>query len=232
MKSHREAAKTALPPEAFDNVPRLQLTFTDETIWMTKYDTRGSPTATYPVTARKIANSIHDFGASTGLLAPDTLWWTSNEGPTEIAIWLPPVRRNINIQVGKNVHKIILPPLGFIFIGQGKGYRIFTALSRPTKPAEQLYQVPLPNVYSTGSICAGNVPFPKCSATTIGEAARLFFESYFNQHVDDGRIKGEEPLLKQLQGLSGKRRFPTDRLIPAMQVKALMTEVKSDEPNY
>lgn len=211
-----------LPPEAFDKVPRLQFTFTDETIWLTKFGSDGAPSVTYPVDARHIANAIHDFGASTGLLAPDTLWWTAKRGETEIAVWLPAVPRTIFFRVGRREHKIILPPLGCVFIGAGKAYRIFAALERPRTDRDQLYQVPLPNVYGDGSICHGSVPFPKCAAATIGQAAALFFESYFNQHVDAHRIQGDVPLLKQLQALSGKRKFPAELLIPARRVGELI----------
>lgn len=216
-------AKSNFPPRAYDKTPRLSITFTDESVWITTFDNRGSPLVTYPADVRNVANAFKDFGASTGLLPADTLWWNSKGGRTEIAIYLPPQKRIISYNAGKRFLQFTLPPLGCVFIGKGVSYSVFAATRRPTTDQEMLFHVPLPNVYTAhGSICAGSVQFPICSPSTIGEAARLFFESGFNSHVDGRKLQGTTSVLQALKELDGKEVFPFDRLYPALTIGALM----------
>lgn len=215
--------KPTLPPEAYDNRPRLSVTFTNESTYVTKFDQTGAPTVTYPVAVGDVANAFKDFGASTGLLAPDTLWWSSENGVTEIAIWLPPVRRTILFDAGRKTHRLTLPPMGFVWVGQGTHYRIFAVQQRPTSTKKTLYHAPLPNVHDDGVVCPGDVKFPKCSADTIQAAADLFWSSHFNSDLSANKLRdGGDNLFKDLQALSGKRQFPFDRLIAAETVGNLI----------
>lgn len=223
-KSKKPETKEALaiPPEAYDRTPRLQVTLTDESCWLTKFDDGGMPTITYPVSALDLANGFRNFGAATGLLPAETLWWTSRKGMTEIAIWLPPIKRTILWAAGRKVHKIVLPPLGFVWIGYGNHYGLFAAAQRPTSGRDMLYHAPLPNIHDNANVCPGDVVFPKCAADTISGAATLFWESHFNHDLSQGKLQNCANLFKDLQALSGARTFPINRLVPAIRVNDLI----------
>lgn len=199
-----------------DNVPRVTLTLTDETIWLTRHDRSGAPAATYPVQSADVAAAFNEFGASTGLLPANTLFWQSVAGQTRIGIWLPPKKRILPVATGHGLQYWTIPLPGFIFVGQARTYFIYAALKRPGRSSDRLYRCPLPNVYTDGRICAGNVAFPVCAGDTIDRAAAQFFESEFNHDLVGG------DLLKFLRSLQGEAEFPSGRLQPSMALAEVM----------
>lgn len=205
----------ALPLEAFDIHPRVSVTLTDESAYLTRYDERGEPVGTFPVCVEQVGAAFRgqSLTAATGLLPPDVLYWRTEKGRVTVALWLPPTRRVITWDSGRRQHRVTLPPLGFVFSGAGRQYKIFAARARPTSERTMLYHAPLPNIHSDGTVCPGNVKFPIASPATIGEAARLFFESHFNHDLSDNRIEDDAPLLNVLRGLPSRRAFPFGKLI-------------------
>ena len=75
-----------LPAAAYDTVPRAQITLTDETMWLTKFDPRGAPNVTHPVAARDVARAFNLFGQTTGLLPADCLFWTATAAQARLGI--------------------------------------------------------------------------------------------------------------------------------------------------
>jgi PRTRC genetic system protein B len=198
-----------------DMVPRVTLTLTDETIWLTRHDRCGAAAATYPVSMVEVSNAFNRFGARTGLLPADALFWSSIAGSLRLGIWLNPAIRALRIGRGKKVETLRVPLPGLVFVGQGKQYSIYAAQKRPMTDRAQLYQAPLPNVHQNGSICAGNVQFPAASGETIGQAVEMFFESLFNYDLADGKLRNDANLITFLRGLRKARAFPIDRLAPS-----------------
>lgn len=189
-----------------DDLPRITITVTDESVYLTKHDRRtGAPGVTYPVASASVASAFNMFGANTGLLSQNVLFWQSKGGLTRIGWWIEPSVHTLLIR-RKTLETYKVPLPGFVFIGMGLDYYIFAANERPTRDADRLYHCPLPNVYPGGKICTGNVPFPKCEMRTIEDAVRLFFESEFNNDLA-GQDTNE--LLKSLHG---KRVFPNEKL--------------------
>lgn len=206
----------SLPAEAYDRVPRVTLTLTDETLWLTRHDARGAPAATYPVSAGDVAAAFNDFGASTGLLPEHTLFWQSERGRLRIGIWLPPAAHRITFAAGRRDERLLVPLPGLVFVGRETQYWIYAAPERPASERQSLYHAPLPNVSVNGSICAGDVKFPKCAPGTIGQAADLFFESVFNHDLSQGKVRRDGgSLLKFLRSLRGQVAFPLEQLRPA-----------------
>lgn len=200
-------AETTLPPEAYDRLPRVQLTFTDETPWLTRFDPRGQPTATYPVSLTAVANAFKGVPARTGLLPPEVLFWESQGRGERLAVWLPPARHSLRFQL-KRVETLVVPLPGFVLVGQNSAYSIYAALERPNSPQTVLYRAPLPNVHDNGLICNGTVQFPVCTAQTIHRAAVLFFESDFNHDLAVPRLIA---LLRRLHRDKAKM-FPAEHL--------------------
>jgi PRTRC genetic system protein B len=201
-----------LPAEAFDRLPRVSLALGDETIWLTRFDDRGQPLVTYPVAAEDVVAAFNPFGASTGLLPADTLFWQNVAGVHRIGIWLPPAVRAITL-AGRHEEHLRVPLPGLVFVGQGTRYFVWAAKERPSTLRDRLYRAPLPNVYHDGLICAGNAKFPVCAPDTIHKAAELFFESAFNDHLTDEKIRDRGSLLTFLKSLRGKRAFPAGQLV-------------------
>lgn len=191
MKRRTRDSTEPLPAEALDALPRVALVLTDETMYLTRFNARGGPVATYPVGANDVAGVFHGFGADTGLLPPDILFWQTRQGRVRIGLWLPPAVRALSFPRGRGHHVSKVPLPGFVFVGEGSQYRIFAAPSRPTKPADWLYHAPLPNVHDNGWICQGDVPFPKASLETLSQAAGLFFESHFTDHLSTDKVRSQ-----------------------------------------
>lgn len=200
-----------------DNIPRATITLTDESVYLTRHDRTGAPAATYPVSAAGVANAFNLFGASTGLLPAETLFWQNRGGQLRIGVYLPAGKRTITVR-SHTVQHWTIPLPGFVFVGCGTQYQIYAVADRPRRESDQVYHCPLPNVYPDGKICAGDVPFPKCAADTIAQAAALFFESEFNHD-----LSGQETM-QLLKNLCSKRTFPAKVLRPA----ATMANVLED----
>ena len=215
----KPAAAPALPPEAMDAVPRWTITITDERTWLTRHDGTGVPAVTYPVRVQDLSAVFHQHEASTGLIPDDVLFWQRTGNAERIGIYLPPALRTLRWRNGKKTSHITLK-LGFVFVGQGKDYWIHAALSRPGKPADLLYRAPLPNVYADGRVCVGNVKFPRCEQATIREAAKLFFESDFNDDLSTGKVHTTGSLLNF--HLHNKQITWSKELWPAMQAGQLI----------
>lgn len=218
-----------LPAAAYDTVPRAQITLTDETMWLTKFDPRGAPNVTHPVAARDVARAFNLFGQTTGLLPADCLFWTATAAQARLGIWLPPARRTLTFDLGKRkVSRLTVPLPGLVFAGQGTRYYIYAANERPADDGARLYCAPLPNVDGDGKICAGTVKFPTCAANTIAAAANLFFESAFNHDLSTGKVQGTNDTLYQvLRSLETARAFPPKLLVPMRRALAQIMEVQS-----
>lgn len=208
-----------LPPEAMDSVPRWTITITDERTWLTRHDGQGVPAVTYPVRVQDLSTAFHQNQASTGLIAEDVLFWQRVGNVERIGIYLPPTGRVVSWRNGKRAHRITVD-LGFVFVGQGNDYWIHAAPTRPAKPTDLLYRTPLPNVYGDGRVCQGNVKFPRCAQSTIREAAKLFFESEFSDHLSTDKVRTRGSLMKFYQ--ANKQINWSKELWPAMQAGQLI----------
>jgi len=224
-KTKNPAGRKSAPVFEPDRIPRATITLTDESVWLTRHDRTGAPTATYPVSAASVANAFNQFGASTGLLPANTLFWQSRGGQLRIGVYIQPGRRTLHIRLGNKLEHWTVPLPGFVFIGSGTQYTIHAAPARPTSNADLVYHCPLPNVYYDGRICVGTVPFPVCGMDTIAQAIALFFESEFNHD-----LAGAETL-NLLKSLRDKRTFPTKQLESPLPFLDVMTERRA-APDY
>lgn len=225
--------KPNLPTEAREpNTPRLALTLTDTVLWLTRYDPRGCPEVTYPVTAQDAAKAFRGFdGLTTGLLPENALFVERGH----VAIYQPPQTRRLSFGRRRAVN-LAMP--GFVFSGLGKQYFIWAVTERPTTAQAALYRAPLPNVQPDGKVCPGNVQFPKCAPTSIHQAAQLFWESEFNDDLSENKVRAQErgarSLRACLNGWAGRRRFPADQLVRFGTLADVLKKhhIADDGPTY
>jgi PRTRC genetic system protein B len=209
----KRKAKAETPE--LDNIPRVTVTLTDEACWITRHDRSGAATLTYPAAIGEVCNAFNQFGANTGLLPAETLFWQSRSGVMRIGVWLPAAVRTIRVQVKTQPETLRVPLPGLMVIGQGPQYTVLALTERPTTGREMLYKTPLPNVHDNGAVCAGSVTFPVASAATMSQAVALFFDSLFNADLSYGKLRSGEllPFLRKLSK-SRARKFPIDQLVP------------------
>src|SRR5690606_32931295 len=113
------------------------------------------------------------------------------------------------------IFKIPLP--GLIFSGAGHRYRVFAVRERPDHEDVVLYACPTPNVFETGYVCRGNVPFPEASADTIANAFNAFVQSEFGAHLFKNRCVSHPNDIKALwRQLHDTDTFPLDELVPVI----------------
>ena len=205
-----------LPPESRDDLPRVSVTLTDETCWITRYDAGGKAGATYPALVDDVANAFRGHGGlTTGLLPTGLLFLTEARGRQRLGYWVEPARRTLKIAArrGRSVRVRAWLP-GLLLVGQGREYWVYAAAARPEGERDLLYHAPLPNVHGTGLICQGSVAFPKATAAAMPSAAAAFLESEFNSDLAEGKVRNHRgTLLAFLRSLRG--RFPAGRLVPA-----------------
>lgn len=134
--------------------------------------------------------------------------------------YLAPQVRRLQVDEGGKaaIYPIALPPL--IWAGWRGQYCVFALGStQPISAETPLYHAPLPNVYTGGGICWGNVRVPRASAQTMGQALKLFLEeSQFNTHLDGGKSRTGGSVLAVWRTLAKKEPappYPLDDLLPA-----------------
>lgn len=219
-RATKPAASPALPSEAYDSQPLVQLTFTAETIWLTRFDGQGAALATYPVGASDCATAFRGqsgLAVSTGLLPADILFVMQQFGSgPRVGLWLPAGVRTIHWAAGRKDRALTLPLPGLVLVGQGLRYWVWAATARPAKESDPLYHAPLPNINSDGLICQGSVKFPKAWPDTLPAAGAAFLESQFNADLSGSRVKSQpKGLLAVLADLAKARTFPAAQLRPA-----------------
>jgi len=212
--------KQTLPAESRDDIPRVSVTLTDETAWITRYDAGGAPTITYPAAVDDIAGAFRGVGGvSTGVLPEGVLFWRDVAGQARLGLYLPPARRTITVASGRAPRRVSVPLPGLLLVGQGRQWWLHACRSRPAAETERLYRAPLPNVHDNGSICQGSARFPVAGPATLLAAAAVFFESEFNGDLAHGKIDGYDGnVTRFLAGVHGK--FPAGRLVDSGQTLA------------
>lgn len=209
----RKPTPAAPPAEAYDRLPRVALTATAETLWLTRFDAAGQPEVTYPVTVTDVANTFRGLGGTgSGVLPEHVLFWQATDRGARMGLWLPPAARTLRWAVGRRVRRFSVPMPGLVLVGQGVSYSVFAAKERPASEKAPLFHAPLANVNDNGLICAGTVKFTRCTPSTLAAAADLFFESEFNADLSADKVASPKTLLNYLLALRGKRRFPLDAL--------------------
>ena len=193
--------------------PQLRLDFYAGYIIRTLFD--GQAVSQHAVDPHDVASALSNAAISTPILCGDEVFWSRRDGHEQIGIYVQPQRWHVQLQNQPGPITIPLPSL--LFVGHYTQYWVFACKERPVSAASRLYAAPCPNVFPSGQICRGNVPFPVCSMATIRDAFQLFLvESEFNNHLANGRCRSfDGHCLHLWMHLAGKRRFPQSELVAA-----------------
>jgi hypothetical protein len=185
---------------------------------MTQY--RDEAVTAYPVATLDVAAVWSQVTANSGFLPANTLFWRRRGGLDTLGLFVP--ARRWRVQSDDGPFHLPLPPL--VFMGQGRHYAVFAVKRRPKSGAADLFHAPCPNVFPSGQICSGDVPFPVCAAETIHDALTLFLEgSRFNRHLIRSRCAAFPNDVYQLwRALDGKPRFPLIQLLPRYQQLSML----------
>lgn len=209
----------ALPPEADVEPDPLQvrLDFHAESVVLHDYTERAVRVRL--VSALEVAHALaRELDLTTGLLPPNTLWWSKTARGVHVAVWCEPRVWTVRLreQYGTPPRRLRLPMPGLVFVcGQGHTPFVFAAKRYPRSEDDPLYSAPVYNVFPTGRICPGTETFPADPAR-VPEA---FFHSAFSGHLGQGKSQRYPDDIGQLwEGLRGQRHFPLDDLVSHLRV--------------
>ena len=199
---------------------RLRLDFHRESVIV--HDYVGSTVRTRLVSALDVAHALaRELDLSTGILPPDTLWWSRTSTGVRIAAWRTPriwlVRLRDRYDAKPRRLSLPMPGLVFLAMSGRQAPYVFAALDRPRSPDDQLFHCPAYNVFDSGRVCPGTHAFPSDPA----KVPEAFFESYFSATVDTGRNKSRahpDDIGQLWAELKGAPTYPVNDLVPQCRV--------------
>lgn len=214
----------AIPPEL--GIPpdplRCRLDFHHQAVVMTLFDPETVERKV--VSALDVSHALaNELTFGTGLLPPNTLWWSNTrEGPI-FAIYEEPRVRRLALQehADKPPRRYTIPLPGLVFLcSPGKPPWVFAVKKKPTKLSDIVYKAPLCNVYDSGKTCPGNHRYP----TRVADIAESFFISFFTRaaHVRDRSVQFPNDITQLWKYLNRKKTFPLDDLVRHGKLKELM----------
>jgi PRTRC genetic system protein B len=165
----------------------------------------------------------------TGLLGGHTLLVRQEGVKKLIAEYRPPGKTGLFLEGSETALRVPLP--GLILIrttndDRNPQYHLFAVKRRPTALTTPLYHAPLPNIFSSGSICWGTVQRPTDRAlksTSLAEDWMQLLGSSFGDHAVHGKSQSHPRDIREkwiALEASKARRYPTSDLIPLKRTLA------------
>lgn len=196
----------------------MRLDIYRESVILTKRTTTGF--SSYAVDPARIGQlMVAKTALSTGLLGPNTLWY-GMVGSAQIVCEMRPAQiTGIWLEGREDALRVPLPPMLMIrrVRGNQADYAIFAVKERPMDDQAELFEPPLPNIYSRNAVCWGNVRKVSPEALAANELSadwRMFLGSPFGGHSVNQKSKAhKEDVRKQLTALEGATEYPLDDLM-------------------
>ncbi len=182
-------------------------------IVMTKYD-QGTPDNPYLVDPAETAAALAGISLGSGLLPPDTLFWSKVDGLPRLGVYIPDRVWTVAVRGHEEALHVPLPPL--VFIGHRYDYSVWAVTERPTSENTPIYVAPVPNVAFDTGVCRGSAPFPQAGEATIWEGVDIFFSSRFNHDLAQKKSQAyPDNVVEQWLALSkaGVETYPLDDLV-------------------
>lgn len=219
--------------QALTEQPALVLSFYSYGVLLRKCS--GDTVQEYPVDPQHIATALAaKITFNTGLLTDDILL-VRQEGVTKTVVGYRPAQKTgVYLEGSETALRVPLPPLILIrhtSEGQPPQYTVFAVKSRPKTLHAPLYHAPLPNVFTSGSICWGSVRRAVSTAgSSLVEDWAMLLGSPFGDHACSGKSKAHPKDIRQaLIALEQRkaRRYPTTDLLPLDKTLAHILGEKS-----
>lgn len=197
---------------------QTRLDIFEDMVVATRYDDKREPT-TFIVDPLDLVTSLSGVPVTSDLLPDGCLFWQRRAGHERIGIWVPPQVWRLRVEPTTRVNRVIPLP-GLVFVGMEKRYNLWATATRERPTAKTpLYYAPTPNISrDRRGVCQGSADFPVCGSTTIWAAVTAFFESGFNNHLDNGKSKQAPdsilPLWKDLH-MGKAETYPVEDLVEA-----------------
>ena len=117
--------------------------------------------------------------------------------------------------------------------GGSPDYKLFACAKRPESLAEKLYHAPLPNVFSGGSICWGNVSRPQTDSISLKADWQALLGSRFGNHACGGKCKSHSSdvreMLLKLDAAPRRRVYPKRELVVANKTLAGILKIEENQ---
>jgi hypothetical protein len=201
-----------LPAEDYAHL-RLRLDLYDDFVAATKFQD-GQAQPPFMVDPAELAAALGGISLGSGVLPPETLFWSMVDGWPRIGVYLEERVWSLPVRDYQEALAVPLPPL--VFIGHRYDYTVWAVTGRPGGPNTPVYVAPVPNVALDTGVCRGNAPFPGAGPGTIWQAVEVFFTSRFNQDLANGKSKAHpENVLEQWRALHQAQAavYPPDDLV-------------------
>lgn len=157
-----------------------------------------------------LAHAFAHTNIDSGWLDSHTVRW----GHGLSGEWVVQYYRPQQYQIQIHDKRLQIPLPAFVFAGYQTRYWIWASKTKQFNPDSALYTAPLPNVYTNGSICFGELHPPNCCESQIKVAWELFWQSNFNTHLIQGKSKHyPQDILQQLMQVANKRNYPIKDLV-------------------
>jgi len=202
--------------EVLAEAPQLVLSFYSYGVLLRKQTEHGQ--TEYPVNSAQLAEALAArIRFSSGILSENTLL-IQQEGVKKLIIEYRPAQMSgIWIEGLDEALRVPLPPL-LLIASRNEGWRfhIYAVKRRPASLNEPLYHAPLPNVFSEGGICWGNLSLPEVVNSDLKPLWTAFLGSSFGSHSASGKSRSHpDDVRKKLLALSDKKmkRYPLRDLV-------------------
>lgn len=213
---------------ALQEQPSLVLSFYSYGVLMRKRS--GDAVQEYPVDPGQVALALAaKVTFDTGLLTGDTLLIRHEGVRKTIVAYRHPQKTGLFLDGADTPLRVPLPGLLLIRTttdDQQPNYQVYAVKQRPHTLDTTLFHAPLPNVFSSGSICWGSVP--RVSATALHSASltedwALLLGSAFGDHAVSGKSKAHSHDIRQAWIALEQRHarvYPKSDLLPVKQTLA------------
>lgn len=207
-----------VPPDQL----QLRLNFYSQAVQMEVFE--DERVVTKMVSALDVAHALaSQLSVSTGILPPDTLWWSNTrEGPL-VALWREPQVTRVALQeeFDKPPERLAIPMPGLIFLCRpGQPPWVYAAKKRPQSEKDEVFRAPAYNIFADGRSCPGSHRYPLEVEAIPGSFFMAFF-SRTGDHYDRSR-KFPKDMKALWRSLDGRRTYPLRDLMSFGTVKNLM----------
>jgi len=190
----------------------------------------GNRVTEYPVDPAQIALALSaKVGFDTGLLTGNTLLVRYEGVKKTVVEYRPPAKTGLYLESSEAPLRVPLPGMLMIRVtaeDKSPQYQIYAVKKRPDQIDTPLFHLPLPNVFTSGSICWGTVPSASEAAlkrASLVEDWVVFLGSRFGDHGCNGKSKSHPQDIRQkLIDLEQRHVhvYPKSDLVPAQRTLA------------